>query len=169
MGKILIYAIGLVLALLFLGACNDAGCLDNRTSVPLIRFYNKNKPTEQLSIDSISVRGIGQVRDSFLLDSVSKISQLKLPLRDGVDSTQYIIRYNWRTNINHRLDDTLTFYYQSYPYFASLDCGCMFNYTLDSIKFTYHFFDSIAVVKPLIDNQNAENIQLFYPVSATAQ
>lgn len=146
--------------------CGDAGCLENRTSTPLILFYNRDNPSQQFSLDSVSVKGIGQPLDSLLLDTARQVSQLRLPLRDDVDSTAYVIRYDWA---NAPLPDTLVFYYQSYPYFASMDCGCMFNYTLDSVTFTYHLFDSVAVVKPLIDNQNVENIQFFYPVPQTVR
>lgn len=170
MGKVLSRSFYGCVVLAIFGAavtgCGDAGCLENRSSSPLIMFYNRNKPSQQFSVDSVSVKGFGQPQDSLLLDTARQVSQLRLPLRDGIDSTTYLICYDWR---NAPEADTLIFYYQSYPYFASVDCGCMFNYTLDSVTFTYHFFDSIAVIKPLIDNQNVENIRFYYPVPETAR
>lgn len=147
-----------------LSACNDLGCLDNQSSIPLAKLYamNNSPIPQEISIDSISVYGVGQRNDSLLIDSAMNVSQIMFPFRGDVDSSQFVIRYNYSWNSDRRRDDTLTFFYESYIYFASLECGSMFNYTLDSIRYTRHQIDSIRILTPEITNRNVTNFQLFY-------
>lgn len=169
MGKLLNIVIVLSVTLLFLTpvitSCSDQGCLDNRNSIPLVKLYDFNSPAKTISIDSISVYGLDQIRDSILIDSVNGTSELSLPFRINFDSTVYVIQYNYQWNVNRKMNDTLVFFYDSYIYFASIDCGSMFNFTLDSMRYTKHMLDSVAVTNAEITNKNVENIRLFYPTA----
>lgn len=143
-------------------SCNDSGCMDNRSSIPLAQFYNEEKKSEQLQLDSVTIFGIGQKNDSLLLDSANSVTRINLPFRNSNDTTRFVIRYNIKANVNHQYDDTLTFIYRSYPYFASIECGSMFNYIIDKYEYTTHTLVSMEVVAPEINNQNNENIRLYY-------
>lgn len=170
MGKILKYFAVLLLFCLLLPvmvSCNDLGCLDNRSSIPLAKLYASGNLAipKAITLDSITVYGVGQKNDSLLIDSAMRVAEISFPFRNNLDSSQFVIQYNYTWNIDRRLNDTLTFFYQPYVFFASLECGSMFNYTLDSVRFTTNQLDSVRVLTNEITNQNVANFQIFYPAS----
>ena len=63
-----------------------------------------------------------------------------------------------------RYNDTLTFVYRSYPYFVSIDCGAMYNFVIDTCRYTRNILDSVSVTVPEITNKNVESIRIFYTV-----
>lgn len=151
-----------------LGSCGSDGCVENRNSIPRAQFYSYGEQELALSVDSISIYGIGQPTDSMLLDSAVAVTQVYLPLRFTQDTTQYVIRYLQHTLSSPRYNDTLTFVYQAYPYFASIDCGAMYNFNIDTCRYTRHVLDSVSVIAPEITNSDVENIRLFYTVQTPA-
>lgn len=168
MGKILKYlfpAFGLIPILAaILHSCNDAGCMDNRSSIPFAQFYNKGDLRATISIDSITIYGIDQKNDSLIVDSARSLSSVSLPFRNNDSITQFVLQYNYAWNRDRKSNDTLTFAYRPYVFFASIDCGVMFNYTLTEHQYTRHILDSVVVVTPEITNQNTENIKLVFPI-----
>ena len=150
-----------------MSGCASDGCVDNRSSIPLAQFYSYDAQEAALSVDSISIFGIGQPADSMLLDSAVAVTQVYLPLRITHDTTQYVIRYNQHNLSLPRYNDTLTFIYRSYPYFASIDCGAMYNFEIDTCRYTRNVLDSVAVTVPEITNKNVESVRIFYTVQTT--
>lgn len=167
MGKILTYLFPLFGLIPFLAAilhaCNDAGCMDNRSSIPFAQFYQKGDLRSTISVDSLTIFGIGQKNDSLIADSVRSLSSVSLPFRNDDTITQFVLQYNYAWNKNRESNDTLTFIYRPYVYFASVDCGVMFNYTLKEGLYTRHILDSVIIVTSEITNQNIENIKLVFP------
>lgn len=149
---------------LLLGSCGSDGCVENRNSIPRAQFYSYDAQEAALSVDSISVFGIGQPGDSMLLDSAVAVSQVYLPLRFTQDSTQYVIRYLQQSLSSPRYNDTLTFVYRAYPYFASIDCGAMYNFNIDTCRYTRNVLDSVSVIVREITNVDVESVRLFYTV-----
>ena len=138
--------------------------MENRNSIPRAQFYAYNANEQALAVDSISIYGIGQPSDSMLLDSAVSVSQVYLPLRFTQDSTQYVIRYLQQSLASPRNNDTLTFVYEAYPYFASIDCGAMYNFNIETCRYTRHVLDSVAVIVHEITNDDVESVRLFYTV-----
>ena len=167
MGKILTYLFPLFGLIPFLAAilhaCNDAGCMDNRSSIPFAQFYQNGDLRSTISVDSLTIFGIGQKNDSLIADSVRSLSSVSLPSRNDDTITQFVLQYNYAWNKNRESNDTLTFIYRPYVYFASVDCGVMFNYTLKEGLYTRHILDSVIIVTSEITNQNIENIKLVFP------
>lgn len=164
--KRLYIAITLVSILLLLASCGSNGCYENRSSIPMAKFYAYNYPTKTVSIDSISIYGIGQRNDSLLLDCARRVSSLQLPLRNDADTTQYVIRYETKSIPSSSLyNDTLTWIYTRYPYFISGDCGVVFNYAIDTVLYTRNMLDSVAVMVDEVTNQDQETIRLYYYVA----
>ena len=85
-------------------------------------------------------------------------------LRFTQDSTQYVIHYEQQGLSSPRYNDTLTFVYRSYPYFVSIDCGAMYNFVIDTCRYTRNILDSVSVTVPEITNKNVESIRIFYTV-----
>ena len=143
MGRLLSFIEGVLFlcaCCLVLSNCGSNGCVDNRSSIPLAQFYSYDAQETALSVDSISIFGIGQPTDSMLLDSEQQ----------GLSSPRY--------------NDTLTFVYRSYPYFVSIDCGAMYNFVIDTCRYTRNILDSVSVTVPEITNKNVESIRIFYTV-----
>lgn len=160
MGKILtITAIALML-LSALAGCNSAGCTENQTSVPLAGFYSYNTG-QAVSIDSVEIGGIGAPHDS-LLHSKGAVSSIYLPLRPNRESTSYFIRYTSHPMVDYDIADTVTFDYDTQPYFASEDCGAMYRYRITRVSHTHWLLDSVAVIDSLITNADFQRIQFYY-------
>ncbi len=167
MGKVLKSVIalwGLCAVVTGLTGCNGDGCIDNRSSIPMAQFYSYDAKETPLSIDSISIYGIGQSTDSVLLQATKGVTLVYLPLRFTQDSTQYVIHYEQRGLTSPRYNDTLTFVYKAYPYFESVDCGAMYNFAIDTCRYTRNVLDSVSVTVPVITNKNQETVRIFYTV-----
>ena len=147
----------LLAAVALLSACTDGGCYDNGSALPLVRFYVSGT-TRQMSVDGLTIFGIDAPGDSILVDSTAT-SEVYLPLRATTNVTQWLFLYPGEDIIT----DTLTVAYRPIPYFAGVECGAMYNFELTSVTVTHYVIDSVAVVKPLVDNSNAVAIRLFFP------
>jgi len=154
-----------LLAILPLGiavaACNSAGCLDNGSALPLAGFYSSSTG-EPISLGSLEIRGHSAPNDSVLLDPSKNEKQVYLPMRADKDSTEWIIYYRQENLDVPEMNDTLTFFYETIPYFASEECGAMYVYRVNSIRHTDHLIDSVKMTDPLITNVELERIQIFF-------
>lgn len=150
---------------MLLSGCGSSGCLENRTSIPQAVFYAYNHPSQKVSVDSISVYGVGQWNDSLLLDCAKKVTTLDLPFRNNADTTQYVIRYDARALASAQYSDTLTFIYRRHPYFISGDCGVVFNYYIDAVDYTRNVLDSVALVNKEVNNKEQETLRIYYYVA----
>ena len=147
-----------VVTALAMTACSDSSCYDNGSALPLVRFYGSGTTT-QCSLKNLSVRGVDAPGDSVLVNNET-VQEVYLPLRVGVSSTQWVFDYNTEGVIS----DTLSLTYEAIPYFSSVECGAMYNFKLNKVTVTHHVIDSVAVVKPVIDNVADVAIRLFFPV-----
>ena len=123
-------------------------------------FYDDSAHNE-ITVDSISVGGVGAPGDSLLLNN-SAASSVYLPFRANRASTSFFIHYNQEAISDARLNDTLTFTYDSSPYFASEECGAMFRYTIKDCIYTNHLIESVEITDPLITNQDIERIRIYF-------
>ncbi len=142
-------------------ACNSSGCLDNGSALPLARFYS-SATGDGITVDSIQINGIGAPGDSVLLSPSLRKSQVYLPMRADAPSTSWVIAYRQKALDFPELNDTVTFAYETIPYFASEECGAMYIYRITSVTHTFHLIDSIKLTDPLITNVDIERIQIFF-------
>lgn len=161
MGKILTTAILTLFAALVAttAGCNTAGCTDNHSSIPLAGFYSMST-LRSITVDSLTIGGVDAPDDSLLVNN-SRVSQLTLPFRSIYNSTSFFIHYNQKALDDPRLNDTITFDYDSYPYFASEECGAMYQYRIKGLNYTRHLIDSIGIVDSLICNIDLEQIHIY--------
>lgn len=145
-------------------SCNDIGCTDLRSSMPLAGFYSSSTDSK-ISVDSILLGGIGAPNDSLLVDSGAITSSLYLPFRSENTSTSYFIKYISVALDYPQLTDTVTFNYTSTPYFVSADCGAMYVYEVKSVIHTRHLIDSIAITDSVINNIDMERIKFYFRTS----
>lgn len=150
----------LVLAALYLTACNDDSCYDNGSSLPLAAFYLGNS---QQTITGLTIMGIGAPGDSLLADS-SALKEVYLPLRASVSTTRYAIS-RWvgaGTPMAQQLHDTLTLDYEPIAYFHSAECGAMYNFNLHDVRCTINGIDSVVVITPLVTNSRTPALRIYF-------
>lgn len=148
----------------FVTSCSTSECYDNQNSLPLAGFYSSERNPQAISIDSISIIGIGAPGDSILLDSVKGISQAYLPFRIDQGSTTYEIRYLQGLAGMMHLSDIITFNYDIVPWFVSPACGAVYYYKMTSIETTHNFIDSVTCPLGEITNANIQNLRIYFRV-----
>lgn len=146
------------------GGCSTSECYDNKNSLPLAGFYSSQEVPVAISLDSISILGIGAPGDSILQDSVRSLSQVYLPFRIDQNSTTYEIKYLAGLAGFYRISDFITFNYDIEPMFVSSACGAVYYYKIQSIDYTENFIDSVTCPKGVITNENIENIKIYFRV-----
>lgn len=156
--------VSLIIALLSYGmsSCSTSECFDNQNSLPLAGFYSSSERPQAISIDSISILGVGAPGDSILQDSVRSLSQVYLPFRIDQNSTTYEIRYLFGAAGVMRLKDEITFNYDIVPMFVSTACGAVYYYDMKNIEYTQNLIDSVVCPKGVITNENIENLKIYF-------
>ncbi len=152
-------------AVIIAGACTNDECYENKNSLPLAGFYSSDSHPASISLDSISIIGIGAPGDSVLHDSVSGLRQSYLPFRIDQGETVYEIKYLSGMLGRYRIADTITFNYEIVPWFVSSACGAVYDYKITSIETTHNIIDSVVCPMGVIDNTNAENLRIYFRVA----
>ncbi|MCM1452780.1 MAG: DUF6452 family protein, partial [Clostridium sp.] len=153
-------ALGCACALAFHG-CNTNGCLENRNSVPLAGFYS-DATHRLITVDSLQITGEGMPEDDPLLDAGSRVNQVYLPMRSTHQSTTWVFSYKQKELDFPELNDTLSFDYESTPYFAGNECGVVYYYDITHMEYTTHLIDSVAIIDSLVTNTDLERIQIYF-------
>lgn len=151
--------------ILAMGGCNTTGCLENRSSIPKAGFYNSED--KALSLDSLSITG----KDADISEPINKvgvsISSISLPMRSTKDNTTWEFAYKWKYLAGGTLADTISFDYESMPYFASEECGVIYRYQITNMDYTKNLIDSIVLVDSLITNIDTEQIKIYFRTQNT--
>ncbi|MBO4721687.1 MAG: hypothetical protein J5629_02010 [Muribaculaceae bacterium] len=134
-------------------SCNNDNCIGNGSAIPLAGFYNGDK---QITINSLTVYGIGAPNDSVIINKTSAKS-VYLPLRLSTNSCKYVFNYNTEDMPN----DTLTLGYDAIPYFQSHECGAMYKFKITSLEHTTHAIDSVLIPEPMITNADVVSIKIY--------
>lgn len=59
-------------------------------------------------------------------------------------------------------NDTISFGYESKPYFASDECGAVYHYLITECRTTTHLIDSVIVTDSLITNLDRVRIHIYF-------
>lgn len=170
MGRILKHSILLLAVILLVGvaACNsDEGCEGNTSSMPLAGFYS-SQTKKAITIDSLTVFGVGVPNDSLLLDT-AQASQTYFPLDIEKTQARFVIRYDQQQLAALKLADTVTIDYSPRPYFHSEECGAMYYFDVKGYRTTNVLIDSMQIITPVFDNTTAETIKIYFRTGADAQ
>lgn len=144
-----------------LWSCNTQGCTDNRSALPMMGFYSKATGS-QIMLDSLELGGIGAPDDSLLIAKGQSRAWVYLPFRYDSGQTSFRFHYAYPGIDSEELDDIVTFFYTSEPYFASEECGAYYIYKITGVDYTRHLIDSLAVTDSVINNVDMERIQVFF-------
>lgn len=145
---------------LITGSCNNNGCLENQSAIPLAGFYSADTE-QQVMLPGLQIGGEGAPNDSLLLDGTSA-NQVYLPMRSTATSVRWRFHYIQQGIDSPQMDDILEFDYTSKPYFASEECGAMYYYTITAVRHTTHLIDSVAVTDSLVTNLDTERIRIYF-------
>ena len=147
-----------------LWSCSDTGCYDNRSSLPLARFYtvSESGTVSAVSISGLTVRGVDVPGDSLLVDGDTR-SEVYLPLRSTVTTTQYALTFTVSDGDGNAtmVNDTITIDYRPVAYFDSRECGAMYNFELNDVRSTSHVIDSVVAVQTTITNAVRESLRIY--------
>lgn len=146
---------------LAMAACNTSGCLDNQSSIPLAAFRSSTTG-DDISVSGLRISGVGSPGDSALTTGSSAISQVYLPMRSTAETTAWCFHYTQEGLDDPALNDTVSFGYESIPYFASEECGAMYRYLIKEVSTTTHLIDSVVVADSLITNVEATRIYIYF-------
>lgn len=157
----------LAVAALALSACNSSGCLENRSSLLYAVFYSMESG-EKISVDSLEIIGEGMDDKDPLSAAGSPIGQILLPMRSTKDVTTWVFKYRQHQIDMPELYDTISFRYDSTPYFASSDCGVVYNYHINKVTYTKHLIDSVSVLDSLVTNVDKERLRVYFRTRSAA-
>lgn len=156
-------------SVLALASCSTDECYDNRNALPLADLYSSEPTPQRISLDSISVWGVGVPRDSMLLDAARNVQQIYLPFSIERPSASFVIRYDALRRIDPSVpDDTLSFSYKQRPVFESQACGVFYRFDDIAVSHTSFLIDSVTCPKGYIDNSPSANLHIYFRVAASS-
>ena len=146
-------------------SCSTDGCLENRSSIPLAGFYDGYG--SQITLDSLRVTGISDDSIPALSEEGTKANEVYLPMRSTKDNTTWQFAYKWKYLADGTLSDTISFDYTASPYFASDECGVIYRYHINRMRYTTHLIDSIKITDSLITNIDKQQIKIYFRTADT--
>ena len=159
--KGLISASVAALAVLLCGACSSGGCIDGRSGVPKVEFRS-SATGAAIRLDSLRISGVGAPGDSAIIGVATSTSFVNLPLKSDSHLTAWCISYKQKALDYPQLNDTLTFEYDTTPYFVSDACGVGFRYYINNLSCTRHLIDSVELVEPLVTTVDQVYVALYF-------
>lgn len=147
-------------------ACNTDGCLDNQSSLPKAGLFS-SATGNAITLSNIEISGVGAPGDSVLVAPGTAVSEVYLPMRSTKQSTAWRFRYDQEGL--EGLDDIVTFDYESQPFFASEECGAMYNYRITRCTTTYNLIDSVVVADSLITNTDRLRIKIYFRTAQSSE
>ncbi|MBE6287607.1 MAG: calcium-binding protein P [Mediterranea massiliensis] len=139
-------------------ACSEeADCSMNARAMMQCNLYQINEETEVeegIELERLTVTAWGT--DSVIVNNMSNVSNVALPLRYAADSTVLVFHYQMEPK------DTLIVRHANTPYFLSMDCGYQMKQTITDISYTRHQLDSISITHKEAGIYGQENVKLFY-------
>lgn len=150
----------LLTAVFFFGGCNTTGCLDNQSALPLAALYSSDTG-QTISVSNIEISGVDVPSGEALVTGGKTISEVYLPMRSTHPSTSWCFHYTQEGIDAPEYNDTITFDYTSEPFFASEECGAMYNYNITRCRYTEHLIDSVVVADSLITNVDLVRIRIY--------
>lgn len=156
------YVISALFLLVAAVACNTTGCLNNQSSIPLAGCYSSSTGDAVGLSSVVEIHGVGAPSDSVLPVATSAANRIYLPMRSTASRVRWCFHYLQEGINTIAHNDTISFYYRSIPYFASEECGAMYEYVIQECYYTTHLIDSVAVLDSVITNQDIEKIKIFF-------
>lgn len=151
----------LIISLIFF-SCGDKYCNESGIGMPLVGVYALGTPPIEAEINSVTIYGIDQVKDSILYNNVSGLSSFYTPLSITHDMVKYVIRYD-DPNVGLQFKyDTLTYTYSKKLEFETPECGAMYMFKIEEFKYTTHSIAYAELVTPEVNNLESQTVKIYY-------
>lgn len=142
-------------------SCNqqDDTCRKSRKVTLNATFYtdftnDKGKYVkEKLVLDSLTVKGVGI--ETLIYNNKKKTDVMELPLQVFKETSSYSLTFN-------DIVDTIIVKHKNNLEFLSVECGSIRTYSIDTVFFTKHFIDSIAIQQKNVNTIKIENLQIYH-------
>lgn len=157
----LLVAIVAVIVAVTAGACNSTGCLDNQSAIPLAQFRS-SLTGNAVTVSGMQIHGIGAPGDSVLVGATQSVSEVYLPMRSQATATAWCLTYASGDPGTLPPTDTITFDYTSRPFFASEECGAMYEYTVRGVRTTHTRIDSVVMLDTVITNIDRVTVAIYF-------
>lgn len=171
----------LLLTALFFPACEVENCPPNTISYLKFTFANQQGKAVKI-IDTTTVIGMiytdvtvydtlddGTIKEKIVYDSL--IHDTIINREAGAESFKVPLSYSNETHFIlaylHARPDTIHISHRNVPYFMNLDCGTMMFYEIQQVTSTRHQLDSLQIINSNIDNNEKENIKIYFTVTDT--
>lgn len=166
---------------LFFPSCEVENCPPN--SMAYLKFAFSDQHGRSVTIaDTTSIIGMtyadvtvydtlddGSIEEKVVHDSL--IHDTLINREANAESFKVPLSYNSRTEFifayQHARPDTIRITHRNIPYFMNLDCGTMMFYEVQQVTSTRHQLDSVQITNPKIDNNEKENIKIYFTVTDT--
>lgn len=149
-----------------LAACNNDGCLENGSAIPLAGFYS-SETGAAISLNTVSVLGVGAPDSTMMLSAGSSASEVYLPMRSQYSTTEWHLIY--KQDGLEGIEDYIKFTYDSQPHFASQECGAMYFYKITDVEYSTFMVDSVAVTDSLITNVDRQRIRIYFRTASPGE
>lgn len=148
--------------------CSESDC--GMLSRPLLklRFYSYEDKKEIKITDTLTILTTNSSNggDSILINKERNVGIALIPFGYTQKETTYVFKYI--TEIA-TMTDTLWVKHTNREHFISMDCGISVFSHIDDITYTKHLIDSLAIMNPELDNNEKDNIHIFYSTATTEQ
>lgn len=162
MGKFLtILTLSCLALCVSLTGCNSGGCTELRSAVPRADFYSSST-ARPITVDSLSIVGIGAPGDSVLYGPAEKLSSVYLPMPADMNSVQWRIGYMQENLAQYNLADTVSMKFERMPWFAGEECGAMFKYKITELRYTQNLIDSVIIADSTVVNIDQANLNIYF-------
>lgn len=162
-GKIMVV---FIVAILFLMACEkDDICVDGKSPLLVIRFYDLEDTLAVKAVSGLNVQGLLENLPQGVIPNAS-LDSITLPLRIGEVGTSFLLGQNFTPNNEETVNnDILTFNYETREVFISRACGFIANYDNLNNQLTPDFdnwIKRIEIIEPTVANSLVAHVKIFH-------
>lgn len=104
------------------------------------------------SVSGMTLHGAGV--DSLLMNG-SAASSVKLPLRPDTTFSDFVLEYNGYV-------DTMRVLHLNDMQFVSLACGCFVYHTIENVRCTHAFVDSVVILNSAVSATKDPHLRLYF-------
>jgi hypothetical protein len=135
---------------MFHACTQDEACREN-SAVNLHAAFYTFGTTNQMTVDSLTVYGLG--KDSLLYNVKNSINKINLPLNKTDNTSIFVLQFN-------HVNDTVFVLHANSEYFVSFPCGMVITHQMDTIIATNHVIRGLKIVNRDINTTDEQHVQI---------
>ncbi|MBR4297881.1 MAG: hypothetical protein IKT82_06810 [Bacteroidaceae bacterium] len=163
MRKVLMFLLNTV-CLLSLPSCTEVECPLDSVVVMTCGLYDAESHDKLSSPQTLSITPAG--KDTLLLNAAQDIQSFVLPLKMGATCDTMLLHFSdtWEYTVT----DTIYIHHENLPHFESVECPSTIFHKINNVTWGNEknsqlntTIDSVVIVRPLVDYNDVENIQIY--------